>query len=519
MLTELVMAAVVHSSSLPTVADNRAQWSARRRDWRNGAVVYQVFVDRFVPPADAATKAGRYPAPLKPWTELPKARFDAATNSYPHVYDFWGGDLAGVQSKLDYVRGLGVDVLYLNPIFTSPTNHKYDTTDYFEIDPQYGTAADFRRLLDATHGAGMKLMLDGVFNHVGDQNRLFTEARRDPKSARRDWFFFDSPTSDRYRGWAGVTTMPGIRLENAAARRYFWGGKESVVNRYLADGVDGWRLDVAFELGPKFLRELTESAHRTRPGSAVVGEISGYPAEWAGSVDGVFNFHSINMAIEMLNGNVSGGRFGQMQADLVEDAGIEFLLQSWLITDNHDTPRFASVVKDAETRHLVRLLQFTLPGSPCLYYGSELGLAGAGDPECRAPMPWERVRDDTRDLVSLRQLSGIRRKLPALRIGDYRRLATDRLLAFARTTDRLEETVFVAVNPTSETVTETVASRVGRVMSWGELRNVVTGEKIRSITGMITLKLPPRSAAIYVPSVDPFGGYSPYQRILDTDGE
>jgi glycosidase len=519
MLTALMMAAVV-LPLLPDARDNeRARWSGRRSDWRNGAVVYQVFVDRFVPPTNAAVKAGRYPSPLKPWTELPKARFDAATNSYPHVVDFWGGDLAGVQSKLSYIRGLGADVLYLNPIFTSPTNHKYDTTDYFEIDPQYGTAADFRNLLSETHQAGMKLMLDGVFNHVGDRNRLFTEARKNPLSARRDWFFFDSPTSDRYRGWAGVPSMPGIRLENSAARRYFWGSKDSVVNRYLADGIDGWRLDVAFELGPKFLRELTDSAHRTRPGSAIIGEISGYPADWAGAVDGAFNFHSVNMAIEMLNGNISGGRFGQMQADLVEDAGIEFLLRSWLLTDNHDTPRFASAVRDAETRHLVRLLQFTLPGSPCLYYGSELGLEGTGDPECRAPMPWDRVREDSRDLVSVRMLSGLRKMLPALRIGDFRRLATDRLLAFVRTTGRLEETVFVAVNPTRETVSETVANRVGRVMSWGELRNVETGEKIRSVTGMLTLKLPPRSAAILVPSVDPFGGYSPYQRILDTDGE
>lgn len=496
----------------------KSDFEKRANDWRNGAVVYQVFVDRFVPPTNIAAKQSLYQTPLKPWTELPKARFDEKTKSYPHVYDFWGGDLNGLSTKLDYIQQLGADVVYLNPIFTSPSNHKYDTTDYLQIDPQLGTMSDFKSLLKQVHAKKMRLMLDGVFNHIGDQSPIFLEAKTNPKSVRHDWFFIGNEYEKGYRGWAGVSSMPALKLENPEVRDYLWKSKTSVVNHYLKLGIDGWRLDVAFELGPDYLSELTKSAHSTRKGSAVIGEISGYPAEWNGAVDGVFNFHSINLGIEMLNGNVSGGQVGQMYDDLVADAGIESLLKAWLITDNHDTPRLSSVVKDSETRHLVKVLQMTLPGSPCLYYGTELGLPGAGDPECRAPMSWDKVTDANPDYASTKNLLKLRKAMPALKYGDYKSLRTDKLLAFARTTDRLQDTVIVVMNPTTKSVKESFASRVGRIMSWGEMVDVMTGKKYRSITGMLNLELPAKSAMILVPSTDPFGGYSPYQRILDSDG-
>ena len=197
------------------------RFEALAKDWRNGAVVYQVFVDRFVPPTDLSRRAGLYPTPLKKWSDLPKpSAFDPAIQGYPHCYEFWGGDLAGVRTKLDYVRDLGADVLYLQPIFRSGSNHKYDTDDYHAIDPQYGTMDDLRGLISDTHKSGMKLMLDGVFNHIGLSSPLFQEALTNPKSKHRDWFFIGKQYKEGYRSWSGVKTMPGWRLESAAARDY-----------------------------------------------------------------------------------------------------------------------------------------------------------------------------------------------------------------------------------------------------------------------------------------------------------
>ena len=489
---------------------------ARRNDWKNGAVVYQIFVDRFAPSAILDQKRGLYAAPQKlhPWTETPKpSAFDPKLETYPHVLDFWGGDLNSLRAKLDYVRKLGADVLYLNPIFRSPSNHKYDTEDYFQVDPQYGSNADLAALIKDVHRSDMKLMLDGVFNHIGETSPLFIEAKTNPTSPRRDWFFFDKTYEKGYRGWAGVASLPALKVENPEVRQFLWGGRDSVVRKWLRDGIDGWRLDVAFELGPKYLTEITKASHAARAGSAVVGEIAGYPADWPGGLDGVFNFTATTIARNLLDGQISGGRAGRMLEKMVEDAGIEFLLKSWILTDNHDMPRLATMVPKAADRHLIRLLQFTLPGSPCLYYGSELGMTGGGDPECRAPMRWDLETAKNEDLNSTKTLLAIRKALPSLRFGDLRVLETDKLLAFARVTDRIEETAIVVVNPTKDKVTETFATRVGQLMSWGELKDVLRGSRLRTITGMLSVEMAPRSAMILTPVMELHGGYSPYDRL------
>jgi glycosidase len=494
-------------------AVQESPFAARARDWRNGAVVYQVFVDRFAPSANLEAKRDKYRSPqtLQPWSATPKAKFDEATKTYPHVYDFWGGDLPSLTGKLDYIESLGADVVYPLPIFQSPSNHKYDTGDYFKVDAHYGTSTDLDAFIREAHRRKMRVMLDGVFNHVGATSKLFS----DPK--RRDWFTFDEKLPNGYLGWAGVASLPRLRLENPAVRRYLWGNANSVVQHYLRRGIDGWRLDVAFEMGPDYLAELTRSAHKVVPGSAVVGEISGYASDWKGAVDGTFNFMPAALGRELVEGKIRGGHAGRMLADLVDDAGIESLLKSWLLTDNHDTSRFASTTPSAEDRDLIRTIQLTFPGSPCLYYGSELGMTGVGDPACRAPMRWDLVSSDNYDLQSTRRLLQLRRNLPALRFGDIRVLASDRLLAYVRTTDRVEESVLVAINPTDDVVEETMPIRIGRIMSWGILTDRLSKESTRAIEGLVRLKVPAKSAMILVPDAMSNNGYSPYDRIFDSE--
>ena len=487
----------------------------RANDWRMGAVVYQVFVDRFAPSKDLDAKKRiiKPPRVLKEWTETPKASQFNPKTGWPHVLEFWGGDLKSIQGKLNYVQALGADVLYLTPIFQAYSNHTYDTEDYTKIAPEFGTQSDLTDLIQDLHKRKMKLILDGVFNHVGRTSPLFQQAQKDVHSPYREWFTFGKEYEGGYRAWFGTPDLPALRLEAHAVGDYLWRSPDSIVRRYLRAGIDGWRLDVAFDIGPKILAEITHAAHETKPGSPVVGEISGYPAGWFDSVDGVFNFHSMQVSIEMLNGRISGGRAGKMLERVVSDAGIENLLRSWIQIDNHDTPRAANIVPQPELRRLAEALLFTLPGSPVVYYGSELGMTGAGDPENRAPMRWDLANDNNPELVWVRQLIHLRKQHPALRYGDFQALDTDRLLAFTRTTDKVRETVLVAVNPTSETVQETFATRVGHIMSWGQMEEVFTGAKLPSKTGLFTLEIPPHSVRFFVPVTMPNAGYSPYERI------
>ncbi len=483
-----------------------SRFDLRAKDWRNGAVVYQIFVDRFSPPK--GDKQSLYPTALRPWSATPKATaFNPALQTYPHVIEFWGGDLSGVRARLDYVQKLGAEVVYLQPIFKSPSNHKYDTEDYLAVDPQLGTMSDLKGLIGDLHGRGMRLMLDGVFNHVGATSALF----KDP--AKRNWFFFGSEYPLGYRGWAGVASLPALRMEEPAVQAYLWADKDSIVRRYLRMGIDGWRLDVAFEIGPSLLEQITKAAHATKPGSAVVGEISGYPSGWSEAVDGQFNFFPVAIGQALLDGSMSGGQAGRALEHLVKDAGIENLLKSWLLVENHDTPRLASLVSDSAQRRLITALQFTLPGSPCVYYGEELGMEGRGDPENRAPMRWDLANSQNRDYEWVRRLLVLRRTHPALRMGDFAALDTNRLLAFARTTDKVRDSTLVVINPTRETVKETFPTRVGRLMSWGELEDGLSLQRVKSVNGMVTIELPPHGIAVYAPVAEKNGGYSPYDRI------
>ena len=240
-------------------------FEARERDWRNGAIVYQVIVDRYAPSANLDAKRALYPAPktLRRWDEVPRpGPYLPEQKLSAHELDFWGGDLASTAAKLEHVRALGADVLYLNPIHLAYTNHKYDALDFQAISPEYGTRDDFKRLAADAHQRGLKVVLDGVFNHMGRNSPLFQQALADPDSSYRDWFAIGPQYEGGARSWAGFQNLPELNLENPAVRRYLWQAPDSVVRSYLHDGADGWRLDTAFELGHDYLNELTRAAHR-----------------------------------------------------------------------------------------------------------------------------------------------------------------------------------------------------------------------------------------------------------------
>jgi glycosidase len=493
-------------------------FEARERDWRNGAVVYQVLVDRFAPPADIEAKRALYPAPkrLRAWNELPrKGEYLASHKLWSHEIDFWGGDLASTRAQLDHIEQLGADVLYLNPVHLGFTNHKYDSLDYHAVSPEFGTREDVVALAHELHRRGMKLVLDGVFNHMGRNAPMFRDAEADEKSPYRDWYCFGPQYPSGARCWWNAENLPELNLENPAVRDHVYAKPDSVVRRWLREGVDGWRLDVAVDIGFEFLHELTQAAHAEKPGSLVVGEIGCYPKEWFPSVDAVMHFPLRHILLRAADGRLSVATAQRMIERLVGEADYEHLLKSWLYLENHDTERLATAIPDARSRRLLQVLMFTLPGAPNLYYGGEVDMPGGDDPEMRAPMRWDLVEAGHPALAWTRRLIALHKQRRALRVGNFRAVTAERLLAFERYTDRVADTVIVLANPGDADVRETVLVANSKLMNPFALRDLLPtdGPPMQITCGLVEATVPARSVRVLAPELDGGGGYSSYKRV------
>ncbi|MEO1128702.1 MAG: alpha-amylase family glycosyl hydrolase [Planctomycetota bacterium] len=490
----------------------------READWRCGPVVYHVFVDRFAPPSAERLEAKRGlfqpPRKLMAWSDTPaRGRRLPDVGPWSHELEFWGGDLISLRENLDHIENIGADVVYLNPIHAAYTNHKYDAQDFAAVSPEYGTREDFIALAEAIHDRSMRLMLDGVFNHMGKTSPAFQEALADETSPYRAWFDIDERYRHGYRAWFDAANLPELSLERPEVRAYIYADDDAVVRQWLRDGADGWRLDVAYDYGPRLLAELTEAAHETKRGSWVVGEIWNYPEEWIPACDGVMNFHLRRIITWTIQGKCGGAHAGDMIERMVDDVGIDNLLRCWIVLDNHDTPRLATEYPNEWERRIAQALQFTLPGSPLVYYGVEAGMTGGGDPEMRGPMQWDDATPGNPEFDRLALLMQIRSENRALRVGEYRALDAEHLLAFQRRTDKVEETIFVVVNPTAKPVHEIISLRASKLMNFSPLRDLLTGEDVEIRSGLLDVTVPPQTVWILRPTMPDEDRYSPYKRV------
>ncbi|HKZ30351.1 MAG TPA: glycoside hydrolase family 13 protein [Acidimicrobiia bacterium] len=473
--------------------------------WVADAVFYQIFPERF-----ARSRQLRKPGNLEEW------------DSPPTRHGYKGGDLVGVVERLDWLTELGINSIYFNPIFRSASNHRYHTHDYYQVDPLLGGNEAFRTLLDACHQRGIRVILDGVFNHASRGFFQFNDILENGYgSPWVDWFTITgSPLNPyhqelppNYQAWWGNPALPKFNTDHPDVREYLMG----VAEHWTRQGIDGWRLDVPSEITtPGFWEEFRSRVRAINPQAYLVGEIWADATDWIARgdrFDAAMNYIFTGKTLAF----VAGHRIDAGLAEGVDypvkpaiDAGqygdaIEWLLSRYPeqttrsnlnLLGSHDTARSLTMAGgDVDSVVLAALLMFTFPGAPCVYYGDEIGMTGGKDPESRGAFPWDRPESwNTRILEAYRRLSALRHAHPALRHGSYRRLSSQTgssLYMFLRETP--EERLLIAVNANEEAASASIREPYpGRQFEtlWG------TGG-IKTDGNWMSIALPPRCGVVW----------------------
>ncbi|HKZ18687.1 MAG TPA: glycoside hydrolase family 13 protein [Acidimicrobiia bacterium] len=424
--------------------------------WIRGAVIYQIFPDRF-----ANGDPSNDPADVDPW------------GSPPHHRSFQGGDLAGIRQHLDYLADLGVDVIYLNPVFLSPSNHRYDAVDFEQVDPVLGGNAALSSLVESAHDRRMRIVVDASFNHCHPRFFAFQDlVEKGESSSYRNWFivddwpvrikvraplrgwraewlpiwagqagieldYLDDPgpaIEPTYEAWYGVPTMPRVNLADPGARAYML----EIGRRWISEfGIDGWRLDVARYVDPDFWIDFRQEVRKEDPETYLLAEVFGDAGDWlqGDRFDATMNYTFRDICLRFLARDEADAR---ETSDALTHL---WALYSWPVTlanqnllGSHDTVRFLTAAGDEIWRlELATLLQLTFPGAPGIYYGDEIGMTGKSDPDCRRAFDW--TRDPLRHPVAqvISSLTALRRHHSVLVEGEWRPLPSrGEVLAFTR---------------------------------------------------------------------------------------
>ena len=438
--------------------------------WAKGATFYQIFPDRFHKSGKCDLTGKLEPYTVhRSWNDevqwKPNAQGMVLNN------DFYGGNFRGIAEKLPYIAQLGTTAIYLNPICKAFSSHRYDTADYKTPDPMLGTQEDFAQLCQQAHELGIRVILDGVFSHTGSNSLYFNRegnfdscgAYQSQQSPYASWYtFYQWP--DNYHAWWGFDTLPTVNKMDPSFLEYVITGEDSVVAHWLNLGADGFRLDVADELPDEFLQLLRQRVKAINPEALVLGEVwedasskIAYDKRrtyfTAGELDSVMNYPFRNAIIQFVRGYDSGAGLKETVMSIAENYPPEVVLCNMNLLGTHDTPRILTALVDdfdgsreeKARRHLSRnqldvaydrlrtasLLQYTLPGSPSLYYGDEAGMEGYRDPFNRRPYPWGR---EVPELLShYQRLGRLRREHEAFRLGDIQFFAAqDKHIGFTR---------------------------------------------------------------------------------------
>lgn len=442
-------------------------------DWVQDAIFYQIFPDRFA-------RSERMPdLGFEPW------------DAPPTYHGFKGGDLYGIVKRLDYLEGLGITAIYFNPVFASASNHRYHTYDYLNVDPLLGGNDALRLLIDEAHKRGIRVVLDGVFNHASRGFWQFHHVLENGVgSPYKDWFYFDperlkgerrwgayphtgelnalkngesSLKALGYKAWWDLPALPKLNTNTPAVREFLF----NVAEHWMRFGIDGWRLDVPAEIDDDaFWQEFRRRVRAINPEAYIVGEIWHEAQRWlqGDQFDAIMNYLLMAAVMSFFGGahinmdvvNQAGGLRGRVHPEMdIQWFATEIdrlttmykpeIIRSQLnLLDSHDMPRFLTCVgENVASLQLAMLFMFTYPGAPCLYYGDEIGMTGGHDPDCRRGFPWDGASWDHDLLNYTKAAIAMRKEHPALRRGSYLRLyAENKVFAFAR---KLEDRSFVVI--------------------------------------------------------------------------
>lgn len=407
-------------------------------EWVKDAVFYQIFPERF-----ANGDKSNDPKNVLPW------------GGKPERDSFFGGDLQGVIEHLDHLSELGITGLYFTPLFEATTNHKYDTADYMKIDPHFGDIDTIKKLVQACHERGIRVLFDAVFNHCGRTFAPFVDVLEKGKdSAYRDWFHIREyplrikdgvPTYDTF---AFEPLMPKLNTEHPEVKEYLLKVAEFWIKEV---GIDGWRLDVANEVDHAFWRAFRTTVKAANPDAYILGEIWHESSGWlqGDQFDAVMNYPFTEAVLDFVaRGTLDAGGFANAVGKQLSRYPLQASEVAFNLLDSHDTPRLLTLCKGNQAKmKLAALIQFTYPGAPCIYYGDEIGLDGGHDPDCRKCMEWDPARQDRQLLAFYQQLIAVRKQFKPLRTGSLHFLLADpgdTRLAFVRREG--EEAVLILLN-------------------------------------------------------------------------
>ena len=497
-------------------------------DWFGRGVTYQIFPDRFrrTGTPDVSGMVGRRWL-HESWDDQPVFRPDEdgqITNR-----DFFGGSLAGITEKLDYLQSLSVTTLYLNPIFEAASNHRYDTADYRAIDPLLGDEEAFRTLCREAHKRGMRVMLDGVFNHTGSRSRYFNAdgfypelgAAQSQDSPYYDWYSFHPWPTD-YDAWWGVKTLPAVNEQRPAYRQFIFKGEDSVVRHWLRCGADGWRLDVADELPGDFIAGIRRAIEAEKPDGYLLGEVwedgsnkIAYSQRrrylLGRETHGLMNYPLRTALLRWLGGG-DAAEFRESMETLRANYPPAAFYGAMNFLGTHDTPRIltllgaehipaakeeraafalspAQLARGRARLRLAGMLLYAFPGSPTLFYGDEAGMQGFEDPLNRGTYPWG--QEDTGLLDFFRALGRLRKERRSLQSGSLTYIyAQGGGLVIAR--EHEGETTMAALNAGDEVLTLT--------LPWpgGMAEDGLTGQRFLSVNGQLRVSLPPLDGVILI---------------------
>lgn len=428
----------------------------RMPSWVNQTRWYQIFPERF-----ANGNSDNDPEHVKPW------------NSQPHPTNrhFYGGDIAGILEKLDYIKDLGFTGIYLTPIFKSPSSHKYDTTDYFQVDPEFGTAEEFKQLVDEAHKRGIKIMIDAVFNHCGDRFSQWLDVlEKGEESEFKEWFMIndysnlDQPkdTRDgRFYSFAFTENMPKLNTNNPVVQQYL-----QDVTMYWIDnfGIDGWRLDVANEVSHDFWKKLRSKLDEKYPDFYLLGEVWYDSTNWLrkGQFDSVMNYPLTMSIIDFFENEKQSAKELEYSINncytmypSITNEGLFNLL------DSHDTRRLFNVTHNSDRYWQMLALLYAMNGTSCVFYGTEIEMEGAHDPDCRKCMPWDQIENGefTTSIEKMQQLNATRSNHQALSNGIIKWNESDnRVIAFEKSLN--DETIKVILNSGDQAIEVTDCQQV-----------------------------------------------------------